>query len=137
MLNKLILIRGIPGSGKSTYAKTHFSDHIHLEADMYFMSPTGDYIYDATRIKSAHSWCQESTKIFLSNGYDVVVSNTFTTLKEMNFYINLAKEWDIPYAVFRLNTEYGSIHNVPQEVIEKMKARFENFEGEIAIPWGK
>lgn len=131
MTNRLILIRGIPGSGKSTYARQYFSDCIHLEADMYFSAPNGEYIYDPSKIKQAHAWCQESTKIFLNNGKDVVVSNTFTTSKELDFYINYATEHNIPYAVFRMTKNYGSIHNVPSEAIDRMTARFEGIEGEI------
>lgn len=131
MTNKLVLIRGLPGSGKSTVARQYFNDCVHLEADMYFTSPAGNYVYDPVKIKQAHAWCQESTKIFLNNKKDVVVSNTFTTHKEIDFYINYAKENSIPYIIFRMNNNYGSIHNVPEETIEKMKARFEDIEGEV------
>jgi tRNA uridine 5-carbamoylmethylation protein Kti12 len=137
MLNKLILVRGLPGSGKSTYAKQYFSSHIHLEADMYFVQPDGSYDWIPERLGKAHNWCQESAKIFLSNGLDVVVSNTFTTRKELEPYVNFAILHEIPYGVFRLNTQYESIHAVPQDVIEKMRNRFEDFEDEVVIPWGK
>jgi predicted kinase len=131
MSNKLVLIRGLPGSGKSTAARQYFSDCIHLEADMYFTSPQGEYIYDASKIKQAHAWCQESTRIFLNNNKNVVVSNTFTTRKELDFYITYANENNIPYVVFRMKNNYGSIHNVPQEVINRMSLRFEDVEKEL------
>jgi predicted kinase len=131
MSNKLVLIRGLPGSGKSTAARQYFNDCIHLEADMYFTSPQGEYIYDASKIKQAHAWCQESTRIFLNNNKNVVVSNTFTTRKELDFYITYANENNIPYVVFRMKNNYGSIHNVPQEAINRMSLRFEDVEKEI------
>lgn len=134
-MNKLILIRGLPGSGKSTIAKQYFGGCIHLEADMYFIAPNGAYIYDPSKIKAAHEWCIETAKILLNNGKDVVVSNTFTTLAELSPYINYAKEWEIPYVVFRSDNNYGSIHNVPPEVIGRMKSRFEDVEYEV--PWQK
>jgi predicted kinase len=131
MANKLVLIRGLPGSGKSTAARQYFNDCIHLEADMYFTSPQGEYIYDASKIKQAHAWCQESTRIFLNNNKNVVVSNTFTTRKELDFYITYANENNIPYVVFRMKNNYGSIHNVPQEAINRMSLRFEDVEKEL------
>jgi hypothetical protein len=77
----------------------------------------------------------------LNNGQDVVVSNTFTTIKELDPYISFAQSNDIPYAVFRMNTQYESIHGVPPEVIERMKARFQDFNEELyyrdGIVWQK
>jgi predicted kinase len=135
--NRLVLVRGLPGSGKSTYAKNYFGGHIHLEADMYFVQSDGSYDWTADRLGKAHSWCFETTKIMLNNGYDVVVSNTFTMLKELNPYIELADCNDIQCAVFRMASEYNSIHNVPQVVIEKMRSRFEDYEEEVIFPWPK
>lgn len=133
--NRLVLIRGLPGSGKSTYAKNYFGGHIHLEADMYFIQPDGSYDWTADKLGKAHNWCLETAKIMLNNGYDVVVSNTFTTLKELNPYIEVASSSDTPFAVFRMTNEYTSIHNVPQIVIEKMRVRFEDYEKEVLVPW--
>jgi predicted kinase len=131
MSNRLVLIRGLPGSGKSTISKTYFSDWIHLEADMYFMSPQGVYLFDGSRIKNAHSWCFETTKILLNSGSSVVVANTFTTGKEINPYITYAVTNNVPYVIFRTKNQYGSIHNVPEEAIDRMKARFEDLENEV------
>jgi len=129
-MTKLILIRGLPGSGKSTMAKLYTDDYIHLEADMYFIQDDGSYGFNQALLSNAHSWCQETTKILLQNGRNVVVSNTFTTLKEMQFYLGLKVD---NLFVFRMTTHYGSIHNVPNEVIGRMKARFEDYPGEISI----
>ena len=53
---ELVLIRGLPGSGKSTIAKelavTGFE---HFEADMFF-PVDGVYRYEASRIRHAHTW---------------------------------------------------------------------------------
>jgi len=48
----LYIVRGIPGSGKSTFAKTLGGNH--YEADMYFIGESGNYNFDPTKIKDAH-----------------------------------------------------------------------------------
>jgi adenylate kinase family enzyme len=48
--SRLIIIRGLPGSGKSTFAKSYFNGYIHLEADMYFVQPDGSYDWVAEQI---------------------------------------------------------------------------------------
>jgi hypothetical protein len=36
-----------------------------------------------------------------------------------------------------MTKEYGSVHNVPQVVIEKMRSRFEDYKEEVMVPWVK
>ena len=56
MEKRLILVRGIPGSGKSTFARS--LGGVHYEADMFFLDEMSNYVFDVTKIKDAHSWCQ-------------------------------------------------------------------------------
>lgn len=124
----LILIRGIPGSGKSTLANLLASsiENAHVfEADMYFMKD-GKYQFDRDKLRQAHQWCQDSTKLLLlDNDATVIVSNTFTTSKELKPYFALAKEHGIVPSVFLCQNDWGSIHNVPDETLTAMKARFQ------------
>lgn len=125
----LILIRGLPGSGKSTLAtllKHTIYPSIIVEADMYFVDPeTYEYKFDGIKISEAHKWCQEVTKIHLSNDNNVIVSNTFTTKKELQPYFSMAKKYKCVPQVLLCQNNYGNIHNVPDHVIQKMKDRFE------------
>jgi tRNA uridine 5-carbamoylmethylation protein Kti12 len=135
---KLIIYRGLPGSGKSTFAKSNVEQLRklglqveHLEADMYFEDAKGNYKYDPTKIKEAHRWCQEQTKKFLGNGVTVIVSNTFTTAWEMLPYFRMLPWEDI--LVLVATGTYDNVHGVPPEVIEKMKKRWEAIPGEYTI----
>lgn len=124
------LIRGLPGSGKSTYAKT--LNVMHLEADMYHMI-NGVYKFREDKIKSAHTWCQFMFEQCLKRGMDVAVSNTFTTLWELQPYIDLCKKYNIEYKVIAMKTDYGSIHNVPLDIIQKMRNRWQDYPSEIIV----
>jgi predicted kinase len=129
----LILCRGCPGSGKSTWAKNLVTTYIHLEADMYFIDNLGNYKFDGSKIRYAHQWCMDTTRIFLNQGKHVVVSNTFTTLKEMKFYIDYATENNIPFWVYRMTNNFRSVHDIPEEVMKKMADRFEDYPGEVKL----
>lgn len=118
---KLILVRGLPGSGKSTIAKQ--LGGIHLEADMFFMRD-GEYEFDANRLREAHEWCQKQTRYWLSVSDLVAVSNTFTTVKELRPYFDIAQEFGIVPNVIVAQGDFGNIHNVPEETLERMQARF-------------
>ena len=122
----LMLIRGCPGSGKSTFAKT--LGGVHFEADMFFVDENGVYNFDATKIKLAHNWCMIQTqKAMVDNEPKIVVSNTFTQEWEMETYFKLANENGyMVYSIIVENRHGGkNTHRVPDEKIEIMKNRFE------------
>jgi tRNA uridine 5-carbamoylmethylation protein Kti12 len=126
---KLYLIRGVPGSGKSTLAKTIgngiLSNWTHYEADMYF-ERDGVYKFDMSLLGEAHEWCREQTEEDLSKGYTVIVSNTFTTTRELNPYFGIALLYGVMPTVITCNSNWGNIHNVPADTLAKMKARFQH-----------
>lgn len=129
-MSKLYIVRGIPGSGKSTYAKS--LGVAHFEADMYFMH-NGEYKFNRDKLGAAHEWCQTLVRTMLSVGADVVVSNTFTTLKEMQPYLDMAETFGAEVEMIEVKTQYGSIHNVPEETLEKMKARWQDTPSHLSV----
>lgn len=116
---KLVLIRGLPGSGKSTIAKS-MKGFIHHEADMYF-SLSGSYNFDKTKLKEAHQWCQLLTLNALEHGKNVVVANTFVQRWELAPYLSMAEDIEILEA----EGDYGNTHNVPRFAIQRMRERWE------------
>ena len=126
-MTTLTLIRGLPGSGKSTLAKmlVKQTGDKHFEADMFFTDEKGNYNWSADKITQAHAWCQESTRNFLEWNYDVVVSNTFTTDKELKPYFDIALEFALTPVIITMQNNFGNVHNVPVEAIDRMKNRFQ------------
>lgn len=124
----LVLIRGIPGTGKSTLAKM-FADRMgfeHLEADQYFVDHvTGEYKFNRNMISHAHTYCVAYTDDFLNHGKDVVVSNTFVHQWEMEKYREMATRYNIGLTVIVLTEEYGNTHGVPKETVDRMRSEFE------------
>ena len=119
----LIIVRGIAGSGKTTFVKKTFPEAAHYEADMFF-EQKGEYKFDASKLKEAHNWCRKRVYECIRNKKLVVVSNSFTRAWEVYSYINYALLKGVPILLIELTTFYGSVHSVPQEVIDKQKARF-------------
>jgi predicted kinase len=131
----LFLVRGIPGSGKSTFAKHIWNEYAVCEADKFFHNKeTGEYNFDASRLKEAHEWCRNEVETRMKDHQvnpqyypEIVVSNTFTQEWEMQAYIDLAKKYGYQVTTLIVENRHGgvNIHGVPDDTLEKMKKRFE------------
>jgi predicted kinase len=127
----LVICRGIPGSGKSSFAKT--LGGIHIEADQYFVDGDGNYNFDGSKIKLAHEYCRSQTEAWMKtdgtqvNVDKIVVSNTFTQFWEMEPYFELAEKYGYKTFSIVVENRHGGVnqHNVPEEKLEQMRNRFE------------
>lgn len=119
----LIIVRGIPGSGKSTLAKKLCAllGGAYYETDMFF-EQTGEYIFDPTKLAEAHAWCFAKVKESLASGKLTMVANTFCQDAHMQPYMELASK----HIIIQLNTSYGSVHNVPDYAVERMKEQLKS-----------
>lgn len=129
-MNKtLYLIRGVPGAGKSTFAE-EFSESVEAhwyETDSYFVNEKGAYDFKAEKLKDAHEDCRRQVERIMKLTDDhMVVSNTFTTEKELKPYLDLAEKYGYKVVSLVVENRHGnqSVHNVPEETVQKMKNRF-------------
>lgn len=121
--SELVIIRGLPGSGKSTMARVLAQvGYVHVEADMYFMK-NGRYEYDRSQIQAAHAWCRQRVRAALDSGRRVVVSNTFTRLEEMAPYLGMTSN----IRVIEAKGGWANEHGVPEETVKRMAARWEQW----------
>lgn len=131
MDKSVIILRGCPGSGKSTVAELlvfGITTSAICTADDYFMVD-GEYKFDSTKLGEAHSACKSKCEKAMTLGVErIVVANTNTTEKEITPYQILAEQYG--YMVFTLIIEnrHGgkNEHGVPDESIDRMEERLKN-----------
>lgn len=138
-LNKgtLVLVRGLPGSGKSYLAETlrklTDAEMRVCSADDYFMED-GVYNFDPTKLPEAHLECQSNTFAFFSIDDIAFVANTFTQRWEMEPYIRFVETFGLNLLVLNLfdaglsdeELAERNTHGVPAEAIARMRERFEH-----------
>ena len=87
----------------------------------------GEYRFNADLLGHAHHWCRSKVEQDMSQGQQaIVVSNTFTTEKELKPYLALAEEFGYNVTSMIIEDRHfsGSIHDVPAETMQKMRDRF-------------
>ena len=130
----LIILRGVSGSGKTTFAEYLVSmlnksyECEIFSADNYFYK-NGKYEFDASKLSEAHSQCKQNTKGAMKDAVSlVIVANTNTSEWEYKPYVDMANEYG--YSVVSLVVEnlHGgkNVHGVPDEVLQKQKDKLKN-----------
>lgn len=132
----LFILRGLPGSGKTTIAQCLAA---HSFASSYFAADDYPGLYDEQgniilELQSeAHNWCfkqveEEMQRCARFEGCRIILHNTNVRRWEYQPYIDLAKRYGYAVQIIHCEaiilpdgTSPESVHNVPPEVIDRMK----------------
>jgi hypothetical protein len=121
----LVLLRGLPGSGKTTFAGM-IPDAVNFCADDY--PELYDPAFHPERLHDAHAWCKDSVRCAMLNNLEMIsVSNTLTQEWEFQPYIDMAEELGYNVVSLIVENRHGnsSVHGVPNDVMNKMEKRFD------------
>lgn len=162
-MRKVFILRGISGSGKSTWA-SNFQQSVHAEkygkfrsdnrmvyifsADNFFVEYVDgkeEYNFDASKLGEAHAECLKKYDFLVSRievaGQDtaLIVDNTNTSVAEISPYYALAEAygWEAEIKTFYQTVEKAAkenVHGTPIEVIMRQENRLREEEKRFP-PW--
>lgn len=132
-MKKIIILRGLPGSGKSRHAATY--NGVVCSAD-HFFEKDGEYNFDVTKLGQAHMECQRQAFTFMRDEVPLlVIDNTNSRRWEYMFYKDMATYFGYEIEVRVIGEisleavkEYAerNIHGVPEFKILEMAYRWEH-----------
>lgn len=140
-MNKMILVRGVSGCGKSTFAEFIAGmaedddlDVLSIAADEYYTQYDGAgnmiaYNWSAEKQHDAHKWCQACVINAAQTDCDlIIVHNTFTTNKQMKPYFKIAKDYGYDVTTLIVENRRGSsnLHDVPEEALQRQETNLRN-----------
>jgi predicted kinase len=133
MEKNVIILRGVSGSGKTTFASMlarHNSGAVVVTADDYFTDSDGVYNFDASKLGAAHSQCYNRFNDALYNPAvnTVIVANTNTSPRDFKNYVDAAESYGATVTYVVLENRHGNtdVHSVPDAVKERQCNNLKN-----------
>lgn len=111
-MKRLTIIRGVPGSGKSSLGKFLLSipGHVHFENDMYLYNTEDTYVWTKERAHIAYNKCLTNVREQMSLGaFSISVGNMFTRERDIKVYSDLAKEYGYIFTSIVVENRHGGL----------------------------
>lgn len=128
-MKKLLLIRGAPGSGKTTLAKRLKHEArkgglsvFHVEADDFFTNNKNEYRYAPERLHQAHNWCKRKVASHVGFSDMVIVANCFTYGDHLAPYVEMGLRAGVEVELIECTNKFENVHDVPNDVVDRMRA---------------
>ncbi len=139
LTKQVIILRGVPGAGKSTLAHQIIADAhakgekaVAFSSDDYFTTPAGEYRFDSKQLPQAHANCFRRFLEFLRGGTGIaIVDNTNTRIFEMSPYVLAGQACGFEVKIIRLvcnpdvaaaRTPRGATPQIVKEMNDRMEA---------------
>lgn len=121
---RLQIIRGLPGSGKTSLALDRYSPLMRIETDMFF-TRGGRYTFTLDLNKKAVKWFNKTVRDLCKTGMDFVVTGVFAAHTErLANTISAGVDYGYDVYIKTLTKNYGNIHEVPEEHLKAMRDGF-------------
>jgi uridine kinase len=125
----VIIVRGVSGVGKTTFANIVAEPKVVCTADDYF-EQGGKYNFDPTKLGEAHKQSMNRFDQALMNPAvkNIVVANTNVKPTDYQYYVDKANEAGVKviYVVLEKRHDNPNVHSVPDHVLQRQHDSLKN-----------
>lgn len=147
---RVIIMRGIPGSGKSTWHAKNYPVSYVCSADLFMTDEEGNYRFDPTKLPLAHDSCLRlflnfiespnligSSRVPANHPLPIIVDNTNVRMYELAPYYRVTEALGHDVEIVHVLCDPSkaaerNTHGVPVEKVLEMAKSFEP-----VPPWWK
>ena len=126
----VIILRGVSGTGKTTFAKLVAQPAVICTADDFYYDDEGNYNFVADKIGEAHGACMAKFDKVLHDVTvtNIVVANTNCKAKDYKYYVKQAEKagLNVTYIVMEKRHDNENTHGVPDFVLERQEENLRN-----------
>jgi|SRR6185312_13820933 len=140
---RVLILRGVPGAGKTTYLKTYSENYVVCSADDHFIVD-GKYEFRPELLPEAHAACLRKFIRLIADRYEtpglnIAIDNTNLTIAEIAPYAAIALAYGCELEILTLKTDPmiaapRNVHGVDEKTVEQMYKRM-NAEALRFPPW--
>lgn len=125
----LIILRGLPGSGKTSLAHLLAEEGKYpvFSVDDYFTNEKGEYRFEFDKNHLAYKQCEENVKVAMkSSAGKIILHNVFSIEWEIEPYFKLASEFNYTVFVATVENRHGNknTHDISDEQLAKMAEKY-------------
>lgn len=129
---RVIVLRGLPGAGKSTWLKKNAPLAEVCSADKFFEDADGTYNFDPKKLSEAHGYCMGRFHGLITNKAPLIaVDNTNLRARDFRWYCDLALDngYKLEIVTLLVPTDVAAsrcTHGVPKENYAGLAERLKN-----------
>ena len=91
---RLVLMRGMPGAGKTTFVNQwlhtlDLAETVVVSADSFFETERGAYKFEADRLPEVHASCRDIARAAIASKKLVIVDNTNMRARDVQDYLRM------------------------------------------------
>lgn len=138
-MKTLHIVRGLPGTGKTTFVQKRFNGILQLENDQCWITADGKYEYGVgfnNPRERVEMYMHDMLVRAMCQDVNVAVSSVFCHIASVSKIVELAKAYNYNFQIWLMSSEnrriFRNVHNVPTDAIKSMEREFV-----YQLPWSQ